>query len=145
MTDADELAAVSVDWMRKFRGRASLLLRPSSTQEVAAVLRHCNERRLPVVPQGGNTGLVGGSVPVSDELVLSLSRMNRVLEFDAHAGIVTVESGIVLEQLSNWLEPKGFIVPLDLGAKGTSAAALPMCRLQERPVTPLTPLSVSVC
>ena len=118
-TDIDELAAVSTDWMKKFKGRASVLLRPSSTAEVAAVLRHCHERGLAVVPQGGNTGLVGGSVPVFDEVVLSLSRMSRILHFDSHAGIVTVEAGVVLEQLSAWLDPKGFIVPLDLGAKGT--------------------------
>ena len=118
-TDPDDLRSASTDWMKKYRGHASVLLRPSSTQQVAAVLAHCHARRLAVVPQGGNTGLVGGSVPVYDEVVLSLSRMNRILDFDGHAGIVTCEAGVVLEQLAQWLEGRGFIVPLDLGAKGT--------------------------
>jgi len=83
------------------------------------VLKHANERGLAVVPQGGNTGLVGGSVPVHDELVLSLLRMNKVEHFDARSGIVTVEGGMVLEQLDNYLADQGFMVPLDLGAKGT--------------------------
>ena len=119
VTDADELAAVSIDWMKKYQGHAALLLRPVTTAEVAAVLRYCNERSLAVVPQGGNTGLVGGGVPLFDEIVLSLARMNRVVAMDEVSGIVTVEAGCVLEQLSNYLDPLGYIVPLDLGAKGT--------------------------
>ena len=119
ITDTDELAAVSIDWMKKYRGNASLLLRPATTDEVATILRYCNERLLAVVPQGGNTGLVGGGVPLFDEIVLSLTRMNRIVAMDQVSGIVTVEAGCILEQLSNYLDPLGFIVPLDLGAKGT--------------------------
>ena len=119
ITDKDELAAVSIDWMKKFKGNAALLLRPATTDEVAAILRYCNERSLAVVPQGGNTGLVGGGVPLFDEIVLSLARMNRVVAMDEVSGIVTVEAGCILEQLSNYLDPLGYIVPLDLGAKGT--------------------------
>ena len=119
VTDPEELAAVSIDWMKKYKGSAALLLRPANTAEVAAILRYCNERSLAVVPQGGNTGLVGGGVPLFDEIVLSLSRLNRVLAMDTTSGIVTVEAGCILEQLSNYLDPLGYIVPLDLGAKGT--------------------------
>ena len=60
------------------------------------MLRHCNERRIAVVPQGGNTGLVGGSVPVHDECVISLSRMNRVLDFDASSSVVVAEAGLFI-------------------------------------------------
>jgi len=119
ITDKDELAAVSIDWMKKYKGNAALLLRPATTDEVAAILRYCNERCLAVVPQGGNTGLVGGGVPLFDEIVLSLSRMNSIVAMDTVSGIVTVEAGCILEQLSNYLDPLGYIVPLDLGAKGT--------------------------
>ena len=63
VTDADALEQYNTDWMRKYRGNSKLALRPSSTAEVSAILAHCNERRIPVVPQGGNTGLVGGSAP----------------------------------------------------------------------------------
>jgi len=74
---------------------------------------------LAVVPQGGNTGLVGGSVPVFDEVVLSLSRMNRIISLDAYSGIVVCEAGVILEELNAYLEERGFVMPLDLGAKGS--------------------------
>jgi len=117
--DEDELRKYNRDWMGKWEGRSRCVLKPASTDEVASVLKYANERGLAVVPQGGNTGLVGGSVPVHDELVLSLLRMNRVEHFDARSGIVTVQGGMVLEQLDNYLAEQGYMVPLDLGAKGT--------------------------
>ena len=69
--------------MGKYKGTSCCCLKPKTTQHVAAILQHCHARRLPVVPQGGNTGLVGGSVPITDELVLSTSSMNRTISFDA--------------------------------------------------------------
>lgn len=78
VTDDDRLAQYNTDWMRKYHGKSRLALRPASTEQVSHILRYCNERDLAVVPQGGNTGLVGGSVPLNDEIVLSLSRMNKV-------------------------------------------------------------------
>lgn len=70
------------DWLHKYHGTSRLALRPTTTQQVASLLAHCAGRRLAVVPQGGNTGLVGGSVPVFDEVVLSLGAMNKVISFD---------------------------------------------------------------
>ena len=75
ITDRTSLEQYNTDWMRAHVGRAAAAVRPGSTAEVSAILAHCNERRISIVPQGGNTGLVGGSVPVADEVVLSLSRM----------------------------------------------------------------------
>lgn len=74
-------------------------MRPKNSAEIAQVLRHCNEKRLAVCPQAGNTGLVGGSVPVHDEIVLSLSRLNQIEHFDELSGVLTCESGCILEQL----------------------------------------------
>lgn len=68
--------------MGKFVGKSTLALKPSTTDEVSQILAYCSLRRLAVVPQGGNTGLVGGSVPVFDEIVLNLSNMNRIISFD---------------------------------------------------------------
>jgi len=67
-------------------GSSSLVLRPKTTAEVSEILRYCNDRRLAVVPQGGNTGLVGGSIAVFDEVVVSTQLMNRILSFDRLAG-----------------------------------------------------------
>jgi FAD/FMN-containing dehydrogenase len=105
--------------MKKFHGQTSLVLRPRTTQEVSAILSHCHSRTLAVVPQGGNTGLVGGSVPVFDEIVLSLARMNQIQSLDSFSGIVTCEAGVILETLNAFLEERGFVMPLDLGAKGS--------------------------
>ena len=70
MTDQDELASFNLDWTKKFSGQSKLLLRPGSTEETSEALKYCNQRKLAVVPQGGKTGLVGGNVPVFDEVIL---------------------------------------------------------------------------
>uniref|UniRef100_A0A1I8F5H8 D-2-hydroxyglutarate dehydrogenase, mitochondrial n=1 Tax=Macrostomum lignano TaxID=282301 RepID=A0A1I8F5H8_9PLAT len=86
---------------------------------VSAIVRHCNKRRLAVVPQGGNTGLVGGSVPLFDEIVISTSRMNSLLSIDPVSGVLVAEAGCVLEQLDREAASQGLMMPLDLGAKGS--------------------------
>lgn len=95
------------------------MLRPSSTQEVSAILKYCNERKLAVCPQGGNTGLVGGSVPVCDEIVLSLARLDNILHIDEITGIAACEAGCILENLDMKARELGLVVPLDLGAKSS--------------------------
>ncbi|TVU41973.1 hypothetical protein EJB05_15537, partial [Eragrostis curvula] len=127
--DEDRVAVANVDWMGKYRGASQLLLLPKSTTGVSKILSYCNSRRLAVVPQGGNTGLVGGSVPVYDEIrsvsipclqvIVSLAGMDKIISFDNVNGILTCEAGCVLENLSTFVENEGFIMPLDLGAKGS--------------------------
>lgn len=119
ITDASALEQYNVDWMKKYEGKSKLALRPRSTQQVSQILKHCNERRLPVVPQGGNTGLVGGSVAVDDEVVLSLSGMDKILAFDEYSGTVTCQAGAVLQAVQEKAEANGYAFPLDLGAKGS--------------------------
>ena len=70
-------------------GASQVVLRPRTTAEVSKILSHCNERRLAIVPQGGNTGLVGGSVPVFDEVVLSMQLMNKIISLDSVAGNIS--------------------------------------------------------
>ncbi|XP_076829623.1 D-2-hydroxyglutarate dehydrogenase, mitochondrial isoform X2 [Brachyhypopomus gauderio] len=83
------------------------------------ILLYCNARNLAVCPQGGNTGLVGGSVPVFDEIILSTALLNQVIAFDNISGILTCQAGCVLQHLSEFLEERDFIMPLDLGSKGS--------------------------
>ncbi|XP_058976930.1 D-2-hydroxyglutarate dehydrogenase, mitochondrial [Musca domestica] len=115
----DDLQGYNVDFLRSVRGRSQLVLKPGSTQEISEILKYCNERRLAVCPQGGNTGLVGGSVPVCDEIVLSLARLNKILSIDDITGITACESGVILENLDAKTREAGFVVPLDLGAKSS--------------------------
>lgn len=115
----DDIEPYNADWMHKYRGHTRLVLRPKSTEEVSKVLKYCNDNMLAVVPQGGNSGLVGGSVPVFDEIVLSTSRMNKIRSFDDVSGILVVDGGVILEVADNYLAEHNHIFPLDLGAKGS--------------------------
>ena len=92
LTDEKSLADANEDWTRAYRGRSRVLLLPRTTSQVAAIVRHCNDRNLAVVPQGGNTGLVGGGVPVHDEVVLGMKRMRSVVSIDPSAGVVVAEA-----------------------------------------------------
>ncbi|KAK3332475.1 hypothetical protein B0T19DRAFT_448532 [Cercophora scortea] len=116
---ADDIEPFNSDWMGKYRGQCKLVLKPGSTEEVSKILKYCNDNLLAVVPQGGNTGLVGGSVPVFDEIVINLSRMNQIVEFDEVSGALVVGAGCILEVADQFLASKGYIFPLDLGAKGS--------------------------
>jgi D-2-hydroxyglutarate dehydrogenase len=117
--DKVDLEPYNADWMGRYKGAATVALRPRDTESVSKLLRYCNERRIAVVPQGGNTGLVGGSVPVFDEVILSLGAMNTILSFDESAGVVVAEAGVILEVLDGYVGERGYRVPLDLGAKGS--------------------------
>ncbi|KAL4155259.1 hypothetical protein PRNP1_007369 [Phytophthora ramorum] len=121
LTDADDTEAFTVDWLKKYKASSNhqMVLKPKTTEQVSAILKYCNEHNLPVVPQGGNTGLVGGSVPVYDEIVLSTNSMNSVISFDEVSGILVCEAGCILENLDNHVAKHGYMMPLDLGAKGT--------------------------
>jgi D-2-hydroxyglutarate dehydrogenase len=113
-------AGYNTDWMRTLRGQSTVALRPKTTAEVSEILSHCNRRRLAVCPQGGNTGLVGGSVPVFDEVVVSTERMNAIEAVDDNSSVATVQAGVILERLDTLLRSRhDLMVPLDLGAKGS--------------------------
>ncbi|KAF9115181.1 hypothetical protein BGX27_008659 [Mortierella sp. AM989] len=115
----DELESFNTDWLRKYKGQSRLVLKPSSTEHVSKILKYCNDNRLAVVPQGGNTGLVGGSVPVFDEIIISMANMSSIRSFDNISGALVCDAGCILEALEKHLDEYGYITPLDLGAKGS--------------------------
>jgi FAD/FMN-containing dehydrogenase len=115
----DDLAPFNSDWMRKYGGQTRLVLKPQNTEEVSKVLKYCNDHKLAVVPQGGNTGLVGGSVPVFDEIVINTARMNNIRSFDEESGVLVADAGVILEVADQYLAERGHLFPLDLGAKGS--------------------------
>ncbi|KAI9880879.1 MAG: hypothetical protein M1830_010474 [Pleopsidium flavum] len=116
---SDDLEPFNSDWMRKYRGHTKVVVKPRTTEEVSRILKYCNDHMLAVVPQGGNSGLVGGSVPVFDEIVINTSRMNKIRSFDEVSGTLVVDAGCVLEVVDHFLAEKNHIFPLDLGAKGS--------------------------
>lgn len=119
VTDEDELINHNTDWLRTVRGMSQVMLKPKSTGEVSQILQYCNQKGLAVVPQGGNTGLVGGSVPVFDEIIISTSLMNEIINLDETAGILVCQSGCILATLDDFLAENGLMMPFDLGAKGS--------------------------
>jgi FAD/FMN-containing dehydrogenase len=120
LADAALRASYETDWTRRFSGRALAVVRPGSAEEVAAVLRACGEARVGVVPQGGNTGFVGGSVPRDGEVVLSLVRLHEIGAVDAEAGEVTVGAGATLAAVQARARAAGWEVGVDLGARDSA-------------------------
>ncbi|KAG2350529.1 FAD-binding domain-containing protein [Suillus weaverae] len=118
-TPADDIAPYNVDWMGKYHGQANSVLRPRTTQQVSEIVKYCAQRKIGIVPQGGNTGLVGGGISLQKEIVLSLGAMNNVRSFDPVSGILVADAGCILQSLSEYIAPHNHIMPLDLGAKGS--------------------------
>lgn len=119
LSHANDIEHFTTDWLKSYKG-GSLVCFPKSTQDVAEVMKFCHARNIPVVCQGGNTGLVGGSVGTNlGELILSMSKMNKVISVDPVAGTVVCEAGCVLEALNNHVSTYDYTIPLDLGAKGS--------------------------
>ena len=111
----------ATDWSGDLTGVAKVVVRPRTTADVAAIVRYCAGQGLPVVPQGGHTGLVGGATPSKDgtEVVISLERLNRVREIDALNFTMTVEAGCVLEAVHAAAAAENRLFPLKIGAQGS--------------------------
>lgn len=119
VTDARELEPFVNDWRGIYEGRALAAVRPANADEVAAVVRICAETNTPVVPQGGNTGMCGASVPQGDCVVLTLGRMNKIREVDTLNNTMTVEAGCVLANIQQAAADVDRLFPLSLGAEGS--------------------------
>ena len=121
VTDARELEPWISDWRGRVHGKALAMLAPASTEEVAEIVRLAGEYRVPLVPQGGNTGMAAGATPPADgsALLLSLRRMNRIRSISAENRIAVAEAGVILEQLHHAANDIGMRFPLTLGARGS--------------------------
>jgi FAD/FMN-containing dehydrogenase len=120
LTEGD-LSAWELDWRKRWRGKALAVVRPGSTAEVAAAVRACAAAGTAIVPQGGNTGLVGGGVPDDSgrQVLLSLQRLNRIRAVDAANLTLTAEAGCVLQTLQAAAAEQGLLLPLSLAAEGS--------------------------
>jgi len=123
IADPAEMAPYLIDERREFPpGKAAMVVRPGSTEEVSQVVAICNETRTAIVPQGGNTGLAGGSTPhtTGNEIVLSLKRMNRVRDVDPLNYTITCDAGVVLADVQKAASEADRLFPLSLGGEGTA-------------------------
>ena len=116
-----DTAGYVTDWRKRFTGRARAVLRPGSTAEVAALVKLCSEHRVPIVPQGGNTGLVLGSVPddSGNAVVMSLARMNSIRSVDPINDTLTADAGCTLHQVQEAAAAQGRLFPLSLASEGS--------------------------
>lgn len=121
ISNAEDMQSYLSDWRNAYRGLAALVVRPASTAEVAEVVRLCHEAGVALVPQGGNTGLCGGSIPDASgtQVVLSLTRMNTIRAIDPANETITVEAGVILQHLQEAAAEAGRLFPLSLGAEGS--------------------------
>jgi FAD/FMN-containing dehydrogenase len=122
LTDASDVNPYSQDWRRIFNGRPLAVVRPSNTREVSDVIKLCADLRIPLVPQGGNTGMVGGAVPSEDDcqIVLSLSGMNRIRDIDPVDMTMIVDAGVVLKAAQEAASAAGCMLPLSFSSEGSA-------------------------
>ncbi len=121
LTEPAEMAPFLLDWRKRYRGGARAVVQPDSTADVAAVVRWCASRRIPIVPQGGNTGLSGGATPddSGDAVVISLARLRRVRAIDPINQSITVEAGCILADIQRAAAAAERLFPLSLAAEGS--------------------------
>ena len=122
ITDSSEIAPWLDDWRGRYHGAAPAILAPDSRDGVATILALAHAARVPLVPQGGNTGMVGGATPPADgsALILSLRRMNRIRSIRPEDGLAIAEAGVILADLHAAVEAQGMRFPLTLGARGSA-------------------------
>ena len=122
LTEPADMAPFLVDERARYRGATPAVVRPSTTEEVARVVALCAAEKIPIVPQGGNTGLCGGATPHASgrELVVSLARLNRVREVDPLNYTITVEAGVILADVQKAAAEADRLFPLSLGGEGTA-------------------------
>jgi FAD/FMN-containing dehydrogenase len=121
ISDPDAMVPYLKEWRDLFRGKAQAVVRPGSVAEVSAVMRWASENGATVVPQGGNTGLVGGQIPIAEgrEIILSLQRLDKVRSVDPAGDTMTVEAGVSLQRAQEAAEAAGRLFPLSLASEGS--------------------------
>src|SRR6185437_9018419 len=119
--DEEAMSPYLVEWRDRYRGKAALVLKPGQTEEVAAILKLANDTKTAIVPQGGNTGLVGGQIPfeTGHEVVVALERLDRVRYIDLASNTMTVEAGLVLAHAQQVAASAGRLFPLSLASEGS--------------------------
>ena len=118
--DADIIKTYSDDWTGRYRGSARAVISPQSTDEVAEILNWCSTNQVGVVPQGGNTGMVGGSTPLNGELIISLRKMKNVCFSDTNDNQIVAEAGATLLEIQNLALERSMIYGVDFAARDSA-------------------------
>ena len=120
--ESEVISKHSIDWRKNFKGNASIVIFPKSIEKLVNVIKKCNEKEISVIPQGGNTSLVGGSVPLENskkfQVIINFKKLNKIINFDPNSFSIQIESGCILEDIQNFLSKKNFCFPLSIGSRG---------------------------
>ncbi len=119
LTEPSDQRAYLQEWRRLYQGKTPLVLKPGTTDEVSRILALADQTRTAIVPQGGNTGLVGGQIPFETEVVVSLERLNRIRSVDPRGNTMIVEAGVTLAGAQKAAEAAGRLFPLSIGSEGS--------------------------
>lgn len=120
LTESGDTSPYSTDWRGRYQGIPLCVVRPANTDEVARVVRLCAEARVPMVPQGGNTGLCGGATPIGGEVLINLGRLNRIRQLDPLNNAISVEAGCLLQHVQQAAETVDRLFPLSLASEGSA-------------------------
>lgn len=120
LTDTLDTQIYSKDWCQEYQGCTPLVVFPRTTEEVQKIIKFCNQENLKVIPSGGRTGLSGGATALSNEIIISLEKMNKILEVNKEGRFIRCEAGVTLQQAQETALNNNFFLPLDLPSKGTS-------------------------
>ena len=131
ITDPDIQAPYLIEQRNMFQGHTPVVLRPANVAEVSAIAKLANDTGTPIVPQGGNTGLVGGQIPLHNEIVLSLNRLDRIREIDPTSNTITCEAGVTLQHTRE--------------AAAARSASVPVPTVQDRLGPPVRPVGGLGC
>ena len=107
------------EWRDRWPGHASMIVAPSTTQEIANIVKICAAHKIAITPQGGNTGLVGGQIPFDAEILISLKRMRKIQAISPHDGSMTLEAGVTLQEAQDAARQAGYLFPLSIGSEGS--------------------------
>ena len=120
-TEKEVIKPYCVDWRGDYKGTSSLIVHPSTVEKISKIVKICNFTRTPIIPQGGNTGLVGGSVPRRNkgEIILNLGKLDKIRKINLTDKTITLESGCILENVKKELSKFNMVFPLSLGSKGS--------------------------
>jgi len=118
VTDEEKIKPSLTDWVGYADGKSSLMLTPRNTEEVSGILKLCSNYKIPIVPQGGNTGSVAGAIP-NGEIILNMTKMNSIREINPNDYTVTVDAGCILEKIHELAIESNRFFPLSIGSQGT--------------------------
>lgn len=117
--NSKDLDIYNFDYLKHKKGKSNTVLFPNTTEQISEIMKYCYSENIAVCPQSGNTGLVAGSQPIFDEIVINMSKMNKIINFDTVSNVLHTQAGVILENIHQYLNDINFCAPIDIASKGS--------------------------